>query len=79
MFKNLKKKMDMNVEMFIPSLIKNAGHTNKFIALEAEKALILACENCTEDKIISSSLGVANTRTNNATKEKILLAINTVI
>ena len=32
LFQNLGKSIDINVEMIIPSLIKSAGHTNKFIA-----------------------------------------------
>jgi len=43
LFGNLKKVMDINVSILIPVLIKNAGHTNSFIAEEAEKALIAGC------------------------------------
>jgi len=35
--------MDINVCLLIPVLIKNAGHTNQFIAQEAEKAMIAGC------------------------------------
>ena len=40
---------------------------------------MIACENCSEAKILTSSLAVSETRTNNAVKEKILLAITTVM
>jgi hypothetical protein len=59
-------------------LLKKAADTNAFIAEEAEKALIKACENCTEAKIISAALSLSRCKINGV-REKILVAINTII
>jgi len=59
-------------------LLKKAADTNAFIAEEAEKALIKACENCSETKLASASLSLSKTRVNGV-KEKILVALNTII
>ena len=64
LFENLGKTMDINVDFVIPSLIKSAGHTNKFIAQSAEAALIAGCQNCNEIKIASAALSLAASRTN---------------
>lgn len=59
LFFNLKKGMDINIAILIPILIKNAGHTNSFIAEEAEKALIAGCQNCSEQLVINSALSTS--------------------
>ena len=59
-------------------LLKKAADTNAFIAEEAEKSLVKACENCSESKLISASLSLSKTKLNGV-KEKILVALNTII
>ena len=44
-FENLGKNSDCILDNVIPMLLKKAADTNAFIAEEAEKALIKACEN----------------------------------
>jgi hypothetical protein len=77
-FENLGKKADPILDNVIPMLLKKAADTNAFIAEEAEKALVKAWENCSESKIISSALSLSKTRINGI-KEKILVAVNTII
>ncbi len=78
LFENLKKGIDFNVDDIVPSLIKNAGHTNHFIAEEAEKALISACHNATQHKVIAAALTLSDSRTN-AVKQKSMMALHIVI
>lgn len=59
-------------------LLKKAADTNAFIAEEAEKALVKACENCSEIKIVSAALSLSKIKISGV-KEKILVAINTII
>jgi len=77
-FENLGKKSDSILDNVIPMLLKKAADTNAFIAEEAEKALVKAWENCSETKLVSAALSLSNTKTNGV-KEKILVAINTII
>jgi hypothetical protein len=77
-FENLGKKADPILDNVIPMLLKKAADTNAFIAEEAEKALVKACETCSESKIISAALTLSKTRINGI-KEKILVAVNTII
>ena len=77
-FENLGKKADPILDNVIPMLLKKAADTNAFIAEEAEKALVIACETCSESKIISAALTLSKTRINGI-KEKILVAVNTII
>lgn len=56
--------MDPNIDLFIPTLLKNTGHTNNFIAKESEIALVKACENCNETRITNACLSLKNVRTN---------------
>jgi len=56
--------MDINVDDIVPSLIKNAAHTNKFIAGEAESALISACHNASEHKVVTAAFILCDSRTN---------------
>ena len=44
-FENLGKRVDCILDNVIPMLLKKAADTNAFIAEEAEKALVKACEN----------------------------------
>lgn len=44
-FENLGKKADAILDNVVPMLLKKAADTNAFIAEEAEKALVRACEN----------------------------------
>jgi hypothetical protein len=77
-FENLGKKVDSILDHVIPMLLKKAADTNAFIAEEAEKALVRACENCSELKIVTAALSLSKVKTNGV-KEKILVAINTII
>ena len=77
-FENLGKKADCILENVIPMLLKKAADTNAFIAEEAEKALIKACEYWSESKLISAALSLAKTKVNGI-KEKMLVALNTII
>ena len=77
-FDNLGKKVDGIMGDVIPMLLKKAADTNAFIAEEAEKALVRACENCSETKIITAALSLSKVKVNGV-KEKILVAINTII
>jgi hypothetical protein len=78
LFESLKKGMDINVDDVVPSLIKNAGHTNRFISEEAEKALISACQYSSESKVVNAALTLSDSRTNTI-KQKSLLALHLVI
>ena len=78
LFETLKKGMDINVDDIVPSLIKNAGHTNRFISEEAEKALMAACQNASEHKVVAAALTLSDSRTH-AIKQKSLLALHLVI
>lgn len=77
-FENLGRKIDWILDTVIPMLLKKAADTNAFIAEEAEKALVKAWENCSESKLVSAALSLSKIRTNGV-KEKILVAINTII
>lgn len=77
-FENLGKKIDCILDGVIPMLLKKAADTNAFIAEEAEKALVKACENCSEVKLVAAALSLSKTKINGV-KEKILVAINTII
>lgn len=54
MFDNIPKDVDPSIEQIIPVLIKRAADTNVFITEQADKALVAACQNCSEVKIMSS-------------------------
>lgn len=71
--------MDINISILIPILIKNAGHTNQFIAEEAEKALIAGCQNCSEQLVVNSALSTSTGSRHNSIKQKGLLCCTTVI
>ena len=57
-FENLKRQMDASLDTVVPSLLKKAGDTNQFIAEEAEKALMSACRNCTESRVLLSLIHI---------------------
>lgn len=78
LFSNLKKGMDINVDLMVPTLVKNAGHTNRFVAAESEKALIAACANCSEAKVATAALTLVNSRTNSV-KQKLMLALTQIV
>lgn len=54
MFDLLGKRMDPNLDVFCPVLLKKASDTNAFINTEGKAALYAMCENCTESKIMKA-------------------------
>jgi len=45
---------DNHIEIVLPTIIKRATDTNKFISEGAEKALIAICNNCTETRVFAA-------------------------
>ncbi|GAB5371236.1 hypothetical protein AAMO2058_001562100 [Amorphochlora amoebiformis] len=56
--KSLKKGMDPLIETLVPVLIKRAGETSGFIAVEAHKALDLMVTDLTRCRVLTALLGL---------------------
>ena len=70
--------MDSSLDTMIPALLKKAGDTNQFIAEEAEKALMSACRNCTESRVLTAVQNATNMRSNSM-KQKVVVCLNALI
>jgi len=78
MFDNIPKEMDPSIESIIPILLKRAADTNIFISSQADQALVAACQNCSEVKILASLQNIGTTKAN-PVKVKLAMCYNTLI
>mmetsp|Transcript_38957 Transcript_38957/g.59231 ORF Transcript_38957/g.59231 Transcript_38957/m.59231 type:complete len:151 (+) Transcript_38957:4164-4616(+) len=63
------KELDPHIDLVLSALIKKATDTNHFVSEQAEKALAMVCNACTDTKVLNS-LQQINGRGNNI-KQKV--------
>ena len=65
------KDLDANLDLVLHAMIKKATDTNHFVSEQAEKALTMICNSCTDLKVLNSLMTVEG-RANNL-KQKVVL------
>ena len=57
------KELDSNIDLVMTALIKKATDTNQFVSEQADQALSMVCNACTDTKVFTCLVG-QNQRSN---------------